>query len=291
MVILYSVTQYDSDRALLANNGHLKIDRLKTPMRIFLKKLSIIQIPVLTDNYIYLLHDSVSGETAVIDPALAQPVLEVLDTNGWQLTYILNTHHHWDHVGGNLELKKKTGCKIIAATADSERIPGIDRGVFEGDVIALGSHQATIIETLGHTSGHIVYYFAKDEALFCGDTLFAMGCGRLFEGSAEQMWTSLQKLKGLPLSTRVYCTHEYTQANGHFALSVEPDNLQLQRRMIEVAELRLINKPTVPSTIGDEKATNPFFREDSRSLQKNLGLENQSSVSVFTELRKRKDSF
>ena len=166
--------------------------------------LDIVQIPVLTDNYIYLLHDSVSGETAVVDPALAKPVLDLLESKDWQLTYILNTHHHWDHVGGNLELKQKTGCKIIAAYADSERIPGIDRGVFEHDVISLGEHQAIVIETSGHTIGHIVYYFAKDEALFCGDTLFAMGCGRLFEGTAEQMWTSLQKLKVLPPSIRVY---------------------------------------------------------------------------------------
>ena len=253
--------------------------------------LDIVQIPVLTDNYIYLLHDSVSGETAVVDPALAKPVLDLLESKGWQLTYILNTHHHWDHVGGNLELKQNTGCKIIAAYADSERIPGIDRGVFEHDVISLGLHQAIVIETSGHTIGHIVYYFAKDEALFCGDTLFAMGCGRLFVGTAEQMWTSLQKLKVLPPSIRVYCTHEYTQANGRFALSVEPDNFKLQQRIIEVAELRSANQSTVPSTIGNEKATNPFFREDSVSIQKNLGLESQSPVLVFTELRKRKDSF
>ena len=253
--------------------------------------LDIIQIPVLTDNYIYLLHDPESGDTAVVDPALAQPVLDLLEAKGWPLIYILNTHHHWDHVGGNLELKQKTGCQIIAAHLDSGRIPGIDSGVFEGDIISLGQHQARVIATPGHTSGHIVYYFAKDEALFCGDTLFAMGCGRLFEGSAEQMWTSLQKLKVLPSSTRVYCTHEYTQANGKFALSVEPDNFQLQHRMMEVAELRFANKPTVPSTIGQEMATNPFFRDNSISIQKNLGLESQSSVLVFTELRKRKDFF
>lgn len=253
--------------------------------------LEIIQIPVLTDNYIYLLHDSVSGDTAVVDPALAQPVLDVLTEKGWQLTTILNTHHHWDHVGANLELKQKTGCKVIAGQLDAERIPGLDQGVFEGDIISLGEHEATVIETPGHTSGHVVYYFAKDEALFCGDTLFAMGCGRLFEGTAEQMWSSLQKLKVLPASTRVYCTHEYTQANGRFALSIEPDNLQIQQRMIEVVALRLANKPTVPSTIGEEKATNPFFREGSSCLQKKLGLENQAPVSVFTVLRKLKDSF
>ena len=253
--------------------------------------LTITQIPVLTDNYIYLINDPVSGETAVIDPALAQPVLDVLEKKGWRLTYILNTHHHWDHVGGNLELKQKTGCKIIAAQADRGRIPGIDRGVGEDDVIALGQHQARVISTPGHTLGHIVYHFAEDGALFCGDTLFVMGCGRLFEGTPEQMWNSLQKLKALPPSTRIYCTHEYTQTNGRFALSVEPDNRQLQEKMIEVKQLRAENKSTVPSTIEQEIATNPFFRADSISIQKTLGLESQSPVRVFTELRKHKDSF
>jgi len=253
--------------------------------------LAIIQIPVLTDNYIYLIHDPVSGETAVIDPALAQPVLDVLEKKGWRLTCILNTHHHWDHVGGNLELKQKTGCKIIAAQSDWDRIPGIDVGVSEDDVISLGSHTARVISTPGHTSGHIVFHFAEESALFCGDTLFVMGCGRLFEGTAEQMWNSLQKLKALPPSTRVYCTHEYTQANGRFALSVEPDNRQLQQKMLEVHQLRAENKPTVPSTIEQERATNPFFRVDCISVQKALGLEMQSPVCVFAELRKRKDVF
>jgi hydroxyacylglutathione hydrolase len=253
--------------------------------------LTIIQIPVLTDNYIYLIHDPVSGETAVVDPAIAQPVLDVLDKKGWRLTYILNTHHHWDHVGGNLELKQKTGCKIIASQSDQHRIPGIDMGVSEDEVISLGKHMARVISTPGHTTGHIVYHFAEDGALFCGDTLFVMGCGRLFEGTPEQMWKSLQKLKALPPSTRIYCTHEYTQTNGRFALSVEPDNSQLQQKMIEVQQLRAVNKPTVPSTIEQEIATNPFFRADSISLQKTSGSEYQSPVQVFTELRKRKDSF
>jgi hydroxyacylglutathione hydrolase len=176
--------------------------------------LDIIQIPVLTDNYIYLLHDPVSEETGVIDPALAQTVLDVLDKNSWRLTYILNTHHHWDHVGGNLELKQKTGCKIIAAQSDRDRIPGIDICVSDDNVISLGQRQARVISTPGHTSGHIVYHFAEDGMLFCGDTLFVMGCGRLFEGTPEQMWNSLQKLKALPPSTRIYCTHEYSQTNG-----------------------------------------------------------------------------
>jgi len=253
--------------------------------------LIIIQIPILTDNYIYLIHDAVSGETAVVDPAIAQPVLDVLDKKGWRLTYILNTHHHWDHVGGNLELKQKTGCKIIASQSDQHRIPGIDMGVSEDEVISLGKHMARVISTPGHTTGHIVYHFAEDGALFCGDTLFVMGCGRLFEGTPEQMWKSLQKLKALPPSTLIYCTHEYTQTNGRFALSVEPDNSQLQQRMVEVQRLRAENKSTVPSTIEQELATNPFFRVDNVSLQKTLGLEYQSPLQVFTELRKRKDSF
>jgi hydroxyacylglutathione hydrolase len=253
--------------------------------------LEIIQLPVLTDNYIYLLHEPLSNETAVVDPALAQPVLDILDKKNWKLTYILNTHHHWDHVGGNLELKQKTGCKIIAADSDRERIPGIDISVKEDDVLSIGKQSARVISTPGHTSGHIVYYFAEDNVLFCGDTLFVMGCGRLFEGTAGQMWNSLQKLKALPVSTRIYCTHEYTLTNGRFALSVEPDSAALQERMIEVRQLRAENKPTVPSTIAQERATNPFFRADSLTVQKNLNMQNQSPVHVFAELRKRKDSF
>lgn len=253
--------------------------------------LDILQIPVLNDNYIYMLHDSVSLETAVIDPALEQPVLDVLAEKGWQLSFILNTHHHWDHVGANLALKQHTGCKVIAAASDRERIPGIDVGVEQGDVFSLGQHQALVLVTPGHTSGHVVYYFAGDQALFCGDTLFVMGCGRLFEGTPGQMYKSLQTLKALPPSTRVYCTHEYTLANAEFALSVEPDNSDLQQKFLAVAELRAINKPTVPSTIAEEIATNPFFRVDSINIQKELGLVGAAADVVFAALRQRKDSF
>lgn len=253
--------------------------------------LEIIQIPVLTDNYIYLVNDPDSGETAVVDPALAQPVLDVLDKKQWQLNYILNTHHHGDHIGGNLDLKEQTGCKIIGAKNDHHRIPGIDILVEENDQISLGTQQAAIYETPGHTSGHIVFYFADDLALFCGDTLFAMGCGRLFEGSAEQMWLSLNKLKSLPGSTRVYCTHEYTQSNGRFALIVEPDNKALIARMDKVNHLRKQGVSTVPSTIAQEIATNPFFRADSPDIQKTLEMLNRPLVEIFTEIRKRKDRF
>lgn len=253
--------------------------------------LKILQIPVLNDNYVYLLQDSGSGLTAAVDPAVAEPVLDAIAGQGWHLDFILNTHHHGDHVGGNRELKQKTGCKIVGAKADKRRIPGIDIGVEDGDVFRLGETVFEVIETPGHTSGHIVYYSADAGVLFCGDTLFAMGCGRLFEGTAEQMWASLRKLKELPAATRVYCAHEYTLNNGRFALTVEADNAALQRRMAEVRQIRSENRPTVPFTIGEELETNPFFRADTLSMQESLGMAGQPALAVFTELRSRKDVF
>jgi hydroxyacylglutathione hydrolase len=253
--------------------------------------LQIIQIPVLTDNYIYLIHDTVSKETAAVDPAGAQPVLDMLASKGWKLTYILNTHHHWDHVGGNLELQQHTGCLVIAPLADRHRIPGIDRGVSEGDTIKLGAHTARVMFTPGHTLGHVVYHFEDENLLFCGDTLFVMGCGRLFEGTAEQMWHSLQKLKALPADTQIYCTHEYTQNNGRFALTIEPDNQALQEKMQQVAALRANNQPTVPSTMAEELATNPFLREGSTSIQKTLNLINAPPIEIFAKVRELKDRF
>lgn len=253
--------------------------------------LEIVILPVLTDNYIYLAHDPLSQETAAVDPALAQPVLQAVQQKGWQLTCILNTHHHSDHIGGNLELKQKTGCKIIAAYADKDRIPGIDQGVNEGDVLSLGQHKAHVIATPGHTHAHIVYHFAEDNLLFCGDTLFVMGCGRLFEGTAEQLWHSLQKLKKLPAETQVYCTHEYTQSNGRFALTVEPGNQALQQKMIEVSRRRSESRPTVPSTMGEELATNPFLREESIEIQHCLGMGSGDPIAIFAKLRRMKDAF
>jgi hydroxyacylglutathione hydrolase len=253
--------------------------------------LEILQIPVLTDNYIYLIHESDSGATAAVDPALAPPVLDALKEKKWQLTHILNTHHHWDHVGGNVELKEQTGCTIIASQYDRERIPGIDLTVTEGDTIALGGQQASILETPGHTLGHIVYYFADEQLLFCGDTLFVMGCGRLFEGTAALMFQSLNKLKQLPAATKVYCTHEYTQTNGRFALSVEPGNQELQKTMHKVDQLRAENRPTVPSTIAQELNTNPFFRSDSLRLQQTIKLTGVPLVDIFAKTRMMKDKF
>ncbi len=253
--------------------------------------LEIIQLPVLTDNYIYLLHDTEGNRTAVVDPALSETVLVELKQQDWQLDWILNTHHHADHVGGNLELKSKTCCKVIAANADKERIPGFEKGVKDSDVITIGQHTAKVISTPGHTSNHVIFYFAEANALFCGDTLFGMGCGRLFEGSAEQMWQSLQKIKALPGNTQIYCAHEYTQANGRFALTMEPENQALQQRVNEVRELRSRNQPTVPSTLQQELDTNPFLREDSLALQRQINREGKRPAAVFAEVRRLKDHF
>lgn len=256
-----------------------------------MSKLEIIQIPVLNDNYVYLARDPEMEMTAVVDPAVSGPVLEELDRRGWKLTHILNTHHHGDHVGGNEELKSKTGCTIVGPRADRDRIPGIDQELSDGDHFNLGNAEAVVFDVPGHTRGHIAYWFKDSDALFSGDTLFAMGCGRLFEGTPTQMWTSLQKFLDLPGQTRVYCAHEYTEANGRFALSVEPDNATLRTRMDEVERLRAEGRPTVPSTMADEIATNPFLRPDSTDLQRTIGLEGAGLVDVFARTRELKDNF
>ena len=254
-------------------------------------RLDIRQIPALGDNYIYLVHDEDSGETAVVDPAEAAPVLAALDEAGWRLSHILNTHHHPDHVGGNLELVAKTGCSVTGFAGDAERIPGIAVRVKEGDEIAIGAHRARVIEVPGHTSGHIAFWFADARALFCGDTLFALGCGRLFEGTAEQMWHSLLKLRALPDDALVHCAHEYTQSNARFALSVDPGNEALRRYAARVDALRVEGRATVPSLLGEEKAANPFLRADKADMKRAMGMETAGDVAVFAEIRARKDSF
>jgi hydroxyacylglutathione hydrolase len=222
--------------------------------------LQVVQIPVLRDNYVYLAHDEASDETAVIDPAVAAPVLAEASARGWTITQILNTHWHPDHVGGNAEIKAATGCRVTGPAAEAEKIPGIDRAVAEGDTVRIGDRIGKVIDVPGHTAGHNAYWFEEDGVLFCGDTMFALGCGRLFEGTPEQMHESLAKLMALPDETRVFCAHEYTEANGRFALTQEPENQALKARMDEVVRLRGEGRPTVPSTIGLERATNPFTR-------------------------------
>ncbi|MCC7413132.1 MAG: hydroxyacylglutathione hydrolase [Gammaproteobacteria bacterium] len=253
--------------------------------------LEIERIPALSDNYIWLVHEPAANVTAVVDPAEAEPVRAVLRTKGWRLTHILNTHHHADHVGGNAALKSETGATIVGPRADRARIPGIDVEVGDGDSYVFGAATATVFDVPGHTRGHIAYWFAADDALFCGDTLFAMGCGRLFEGTPAQMWHSLSKLRALPPATRVYCAHEYTLANGRFALSVEPDNAVLAERMRRIEAMRARGEATVPSTLGVEIATNPFLRPDSAALRSTLGLADADDVTVFAETRRRKDGF
>lgn len=253
--------------------------------------LEVRLVPLLTDNYAFLAHDPDTGACAVVDPAVAGPVQAALDRFGWTLTHVLATHHHGDHTGGIPDLKRATGCRVISGRADVTRIPGVDVGVGEGDMVEIGNRKARVFDVPGHTRGHVAYWFEDSGVLFTGDTLFALGCGRLFEGSAEQMWTSLGKLRSVPDETRVYCGHEYTNANADFALSVEPDNEPLRRRADQVLAARQAGKPTVPSTMGEEKATNPFLRADAEALQRAAGLTGRDAVSVFAEIRRRKDHF
>jgi hydroxyacylglutathione hydrolase len=253
-------------------------------------ELVIRQIPVLKDNYVYLLHEPETKATAAVDPSVAPPIMAALARENWRLTHILNTHHHNDHTGGNRELKEATGCVIVGPRADRDRIPAIDIDVAEGETYRFGTEDARVYDVPGHTRGHIAYWFAGSRALFCGDTLFLMGCGRLFEGTPQQMWQSLSKLKALPPETRVFCAHEYTQANARFAVTVEPQNAALIARAKQVDEMRAQGQSTVPASLGEELATNPFLRADLPALQADAGAPGDA-VATFAAIRRRKDNF
>ena len=222
--------------------------------------LEIVRIPVLSDNYVWLVHEAQSGETLVVDPAVAAPVLGAAEERGWTITQIWNTHWHPDHVGGNAEIKAATGCVITGPADEAARIPTLDVHVRGGDVVQLGDVRATVIDVPAHTAGHIAYHFATAQAAFVGDTLFAMGCGRLFEGTAAQMYDNMRKLEALGDNTAIYCAHEYTLSNARFAVTVEPDNADLAARLADVIALRERGVATVPTTIALERATNPFMR-------------------------------
>lgn len=239
--------------------------------------LEFERLPMLADNYSWLLLDTASGTSAVVDPPEAGPVLARLEAQGRGLDWVLATHHHADHIAGIPELVTRTGCRVVGAAADAHRIPHLDVSVRDGDSFRLGESVARILETPGHTSGHITYWFEADRLLFCGDTLFALGCGRLLEGTPETMWASLQKLLALPDDARVCCGHEYTQSNARFALTVEPENEALRRRAREVDALRARGEATVPSPLGLERATNPFLRA--------------GDARRFAEIRAAKDRF
>ena len=256
-----------------------------------MSKLEIHQFGCLSDNYGFLVHDPDSGQTACVDTPDAGPTLSELEGKGWSLTHIWNTHWHPDHTGGNEELQRKTGCRILGPRNESERIPGIQSELGEGSTLDFGAHPVRVLDVPGHTAGHIAFWLPEDSIAFVGDTLFALGCGRLFEGTAEQMWTSLGRLTALPPETVVYCAHEYTQANARFALSVDPENGDLVERAKEIDAMRAQGIPTVPTTIGAERATNPFLRADTPAFQRAIGMEGADPVEVFAETRKRKDDF
>ena len=225
--------------------------------------MEIVQIPVLSDNYAWLLHDAASGETVAIDPGAAQPVLDAAAARGWTITAIWNTHWHPDHVGGNAAIKATTGATVTGPEAERGKITDMDNGVGEGAMLSVGGHHATVWAVPGHTAGHVAFHFADDAVLFSGDTLFAMGCGRLFEGTAAEMYGNMRRYAELPPETRIYCGHEYTLSNGRYALTAEPDNAAIVERMAAVEALRANGEPTVPTTIGAELATNPFLRSRS----------------------------
>ena len=237
--------------------------------------MEIVAVPAFTDNYIWLVHDEASGETAVVDPGDAAPVVAEAERRGWVISQVWNTHWHPDHTGGNLAVKAATGARVSGPAG--ENIAGRDVALREGDQICLGNHVGRVIEVPGHTLGHIALIFDKERTAFVGDTLFAMGCGRLFEGTAEQMYGSLKRFSDLPEDTLLYCAHEYTLSNGRFAAHAEPENAAIANRVKQVARLREERKMTVPTTVAQERETNPFVRA--------------TNVDEFARLRKDKDSF
>lgn len=243
------------------------------------------------DNFGVLIHDEAANLTAAIDAPEYGPIKERLDARGWNLDHIFTTHHHPDHVEGNLALKKATGAHITGPAREAEAIPGLDTRVTGGDSFTFGGNTVRVIDTPGHTLGQIAYWLPDANLVFVADALFSLGCGRIIEGTPAQMWSALQSLAALPDDTTVYCGHEYTEANARFALSVEPGNADLQARAAEVAALRRDGQPTLPTTIAQEKRTNPFLRPASQEIRTRLGMASASDADVFAELRRRKDSF
>ncbi|WP_315764613.1 MULTISPECIES: hydroxyacylglutathione hydrolase [unclassified Bradyrhizobium] len=243
----------------------------------------------LSDNFGYLIHDPATGATASVDAPDAAPIIRELNAQGWRLTDILITHHHHDHVGGVAELKEAYGCRVVAPHDKSTKIANVDQRVAHGDVVRVGELLARVLETPGHTLDHVAYVFDTEKALFAADTLFSIGCGRVFEGSYPMMWDSLLKLRALPDDFKLYCGHEYTASNVKFALTVEPDNAALQARAEEVTRLRAAGRPTIPALLGDEKKANVFLRADDPAVAIKLRMKGASAEEVFGELRERKN--
>ena len=251
----------------------------------------LITIPCLSDNYAFLLRDGDSGEVAVIDVPEAGPIKAALAERGWTLSQVWLTHHHWDHVDGLQDLLADHPARVVGAKADAHRLPDLDLAVAEGDKVQLGTLEAEVFDVSGHTVGHIAFYVAGASAAFTADSLMALGCGRLFEGTPEQMWDSMQKLIGLPAETIICSGHEYTASNAKFALTVDPENAALISRAAEIDAARAKGVPTVPSKLSTEIETNPFLRPDQAGIRETLGMPNASDAAVFAEIRKRKDNF
>lgn len=251
--------------------------------------LHIHQFPCLSDNYGFLLHDDESGETVCIDTPDADAYLREAEAKGWTITQIWNTHWHPDHAGGNEAIKAATGCTITAPKGDAAKIAGIDRTVEQGDTVTIGTLRGTVLDVGGHTLGHCAYHIASEGAAFVGDSLFALGCGRMFEGTPSQFWASLTQLRSLPPRTQIYCAHEYTAANARFALHADPDNAALHTYAEHITHLRSRNEPTVPFPLQRELETNPFLRADALSIQQRWG--GSSAIETFAALRAAKDNF
>lgn len=253
--------------------------------------LELITIPCLSDNYAYLARDPATGSTALVDIPEAGPILAELDARGWTLDQIFITHHHYDHVDGLKDVLAKHPAKVIGSKADAERLPPLDVAVDEGDEIAIGDIKGTVMDVSGHTINHLAFYFPDGGVVFTADSLMALGCGRVFEGTKAQMWDSMQKFLPLPPETILASGHEYTAANGAFAITVDPDNAALQARVADVQAARAEGRPTVPSTLAEEFATNPYLRPNDPGIQAHLGMQGADPAEVFAEIRTRKDNF
>ncbi|KAG6663858.1 hypothetical protein CIPAW_02G051900 [Carya illinoinensis] len=264
------------------------ISKASTAMAVF----PCSRVPCLKDNYAYLLHDVDTDTVGAVDPSEAIPIIDALRRRNQNLTYILNTHHHYDHTGGNAELKERYGAKVIGSAIDRDRIPGIDIILNDGDKWMFAGHEVLVMETPGHTRGHISFYFPGSGAIFTGDTLFSLSCGKLFEGTPEQMLSSLQKILSLPDETNIYCGHEYTLSNSKFALSIEPQNEALKSYAAHVAHLRSKGLPTIPTTLSIEKSCNPFLRTSSMEIRRSLNISDTADdAEALRVIRQSKDNF
>ncbi|KAL1324040.1 hypothetical protein HN51_034231 [Arachis hypogaea] len=278
-------------KTLRGASRSLRVDQFCSVVNIS-SSLQIELVPCLGDNYAYLLHDTDTGTVGVVDPSEAAPIIDVLSKKDRNLTYILNTHYHHDHTGGNTELKERYGAKVIGSEVDNDKIPGIDISLSDGDTWMFAGHEVLIMATPGHTQGHISFYFPGSGAIFTGDTLFSLSCGKLFEGTAEQMLSSLKKIMSLPDNTNIYCGHEHTLSNSEFALSIEPKNEELQLYAAHVAHLRNKGLPTIPTTLKVEKACNPFLRTFSTEIRRKLNIAvTADDAEALRIIRQAKDNF